>query len=71
MLYEAVSRHSITYHGTGEAIREYIHAEDAARMSVQVLAPEFANCHLILTGQERSKDKGCHDNDLRNNAMGR
>lgn len=57
MLYEAVSRHSITYHGTGEAIREYIHAEDAARMSVQVLAPEFANRHLILTGQERLRIK--------------
>jgi UDP-glucose 4-epimerase len=53
MLYEALQRHSITYHGSGEAIREYIHVEDAARMSVQVLAPEFANRHLILTGQER------------------
>jgi UDP-glucose 4-epimerase len=53
MLYEALQQHSITYHGSGEAIREYIHVEDAARMSVQVLAPEFANRHLILTGQER------------------
>jgi UDP-glucose 4-epimerase len=53
MLHEALERHSITYHGSGEAIREYIHVEDAARMSVQVLAPEFANRHLILTGQER------------------
>jgi UDP-glucose 4-epimerase len=53
MLHEAVERHSITYHGTGEAIREYIHVEDAARMSVQILAPEFANRHHILTGQER------------------
>ncbi|ODT84430.1 MAG: NAD-dependent epimerase [Nitrosomonadales bacterium SCN 54-20] len=53
MLYEALEQHSITYHGSGEAIREYIHVEDAARMSVQVLGPEFANRHLILTGQER------------------
>jgi UDP-glucose 4-epimerase len=57
MLYEALERHSITYHGSGEAIREYIHVEDAARMSVQVLAPEFANRHLILTGQERLRIK--------------
>lgn len=57
MLHEAVERHSITYHGTGEAIREYIHVEDAARMSVQILAPEFANRHLILTGQERLRIK--------------
>jgi len=57
MLHEAVEKHSITYRGSGEAIREYIHAEDAARMSVQVLAPEFANRHLILTGQERMRIK--------------
>jgi len=57
MLHEAVEKHSITYRGSGEAIREYIHVEDAARMSVQVLAPEFANLHLILTGQERLRIK--------------
>ncbi|MEE8287969.1 MAG: NAD(P)-dependent oxidoreductase, partial [Nitrosomonadaceae bacterium] len=57
MLHEAVEKHSITYKGSGEAIREYIHVEDAARMSVQVLAPEFANRHLILTGQERMRIK--------------
>lgn len=53
MLREAIEHHSITYKGSGEAMREYIHVEDAARMSVQVLAPEFANRHLILTGQEK------------------
>lgn len=53
MLHEAIQKHTITYHGTGNAMREYIHVEDAARMSVQVLAPEFANRHLILTGQEK------------------
>ncbi len=53
MLQEAVQKHSITYRGNGGAIREYIHVEDAARMSVQILAPEFANRHLILTGQEK------------------
>lgn len=57
MLHEAVEKHSITYHGSGEAIREYIHVEDAARMSVQILEPEFANRHLILTGQERLRIK--------------
>jgi UDP-glucose 4-epimerase len=57
MLHEAVENHSITYKGSGEAMREYIHVEDAARMSVQVLAPEFANRHLILTGQEKLRIK--------------
>ena len=69
MLHEALERHSITYHGSGEAIREYIHVEDAARMSVQVLAPEFANRHLILTGQERLRIKGCYDYDLGDHAL--
>lgn len=55
MLHEAIQKHSITYHGSGNAMREYIHVEDAARMSVQVLSPEFANRHLILTGQERMR----------------
>ncbi|SFE72704.1 NAD(P)-dependent oxidoreductase [Nitrosomonas sp. Nm166] len=57
MLHEAVAHHSITYKGSGEAMREYIHVEDAARMSVQILAPEFANRHLILTGQEKLRIK--------------
>lgn len=57
MLHEAIADHSITYKGSGEAMREYIHVEDAARMSVQVLAPEFANNHMILTGQEKLKIK--------------
>ncbi len=55
MLHEAVAHHSITYKGSGEALREYIHVEDAARMSVQILAAEFANRHLILTGQEKMR----------------
>lgn len=53
MLFEALQNHTITYHGSGDALREYIHVEDAARMSVQILAPEFANRHLVLTGQEK------------------
>jgi len=53
MLHEAIQQRAITYRGSGESIREYIHVEDAARMSVQILAPEFANRHLILTGQEK------------------
>ena len=57
MLHEAVAHHSVTYKGSGEAMREYIHVEDAARMSVQILAPEFANRHMILTGQEKLRIK--------------
>jgi UDP-glucose 4-epimerase len=53
LLKQALEKKSITYDGSGDAMREYIHVTDAARLSVQVLAPEYANRHLILTGQER------------------
>ncbi len=53
MLHEAIKHRSITYKGSSNAMREYIHVEDAARMSVQILEPEYANRHLILTGQEK------------------
>ena len=49
----AVETGRIVHSGDGEEIREYIHARDAARLSVQVLAPEFENQHVILTGTER------------------
>ncbi|MCB1984849.1 MAG: NAD(P)-dependent oxidoreductase [Burkholderiales bacterium] len=55
MLHEAITHRSITYKGSGNAMREYIHVEDAARLSVQVLAQEYANRHLILTGQEKMR----------------
>ena len=41
--------------GDGEEIREYIHVEDAARYSVDALAPEFENQCLVLTGQQPMK----------------
>jgi UDP-glucose 4-epimerase len=36
--------------GTGDEIREYVHVKDAARSSVQVLADEFRNERIVLTG---------------------
>lgn len=51
----AMKNGEIVYEGDPEAMREYIHASDAARLSVSVLAPEFKNRHIILTGQERLK----------------
>lgn len=53
MLREAASTGAIKYPGSGEAVREFIHVRDAAMLSVKVLEPEFANRHLVLTGQEK------------------
>jgi len=53
MLQQAITKSCITYGGNGEAVREYIHVTDAARLSVQVLEKRYANRHLVLTGTER------------------
>lgn len=50
---QALQEKRISYSGSASAMREYIHATDAAKLSVQILAPEYANRHLVLTGQER------------------
>ncbi len=42
----------VIYEGSPEAMREYIHVEDAARASVTALGNEFRNQHVVLTGQE-------------------
>ena len=42
----------INYEGDIDAMREYIHVEDAARASVDVLHDDFINESIVLTGQE-------------------
>jgi UDP-glucose 4-epimerase len=49
---EALETGRIRYAGSPEAMREYIHVEDAARASVAALGDEFCNQHVVLTGQE-------------------
>lgn len=52
----AVKEKTIDHHGDGLEIREYIHAADAAKLSVDVIeSEEFLNFHVILTGTERMK----------------
>jgi len=53
LLKQALEDKSITYSGSGEAMREYVHVVDAAKLSVQILGEEYANRHLILSGHER------------------
>jgi len=53
LLKQALEQKRITYGGTGEALREYIHVSDAAKLSVKILEEEFANRHIILSGHER------------------
>lgn len=48
----ALETGKLTYEGNSEAMREYIHVEDAARASVTALEEPFRNQHVVLTGQE-------------------
>jgi UDP-glucose 4-epimerase len=49
LLLQALEGH-IRHKGTADDKREYIHVEDAARLSVQSLEDRYANQHLVLTG---------------------
>lgn len=54
-LNQAVEENKIIYWGTGEEVREYIHVQDAAQSSVDVLSKEFADKCVILTGNQSMK----------------
>ena len=49
---QAIKTGKIIYPGTGDERREYIHVKDAAKLSFDALAPEFANKCLTLTGTQ-------------------
>jgi len=56
LLYDSVTSGVLTYKGDGEDIREYIHAADAAKLSVDVIEDnQYENEHIILTGIEKLK----------------
>ena len=51
---EALSDKKITYSGDGDEIREYIHASDAAKLSVDIIEDaSYANDTITLTGVEK------------------
>jgi len=49
---QAFQEGRITYHGTGDEIRELIHVKDAAQNSVSILDPAYENQHIIITGSQ-------------------
>ncbi len=70
---KAIKTGEIIHGGDGEEIREYIHAHDAAVLSVDVIESEnFKNQQVVLTGVEKMKRhelflmiKEILDNDLK------
>lgn len=53
LLKQACEKGAIAYHGSPDAMREYIHVSDAAKLTLDTLQDKFANRHIVLTGQER------------------
>ena len=56
-LTQAVRDRKVVVSGSGEELREYVHATDVARASVQILEPEFRNEHVVLTGHQAMRVK--------------
>jgi UDP-glucose 4-epimerase len=57
ILKQALIDGKITREGDGEEIREYIHVQDAARLSVDILSEEYKNKCFLITGNEQVKIK--------------
>ena len=58
MVKQAVTTREIVHSGDGEEQREYIHAADAAKLSVDILENDaYKNKHIILTGTQKVKRK--------------
>jgi UDP-glucose 4-epimerase len=56
LLDRAIKTGELHYKGDGEDLREYIHAADAAKLSVDILEDnQYENEHIILTGIEKLK----------------
>ena len=52
LIKQALEKKEINYWGTGEEIRQYIHVKDAAKGSVKILADDFKDKYISLTGLE-------------------
>lgn len=56
-LRQAVESKKIVYCGTGQELREFIHVQDAALCSVDILADDYENKCVILTGSQPMRVK--------------
>ncbi len=51
-VHEALTTGVITYYGAPTALREYVHVDDASTATLEILAPEFANQNIIISGNQ-------------------
>lgn len=55
ILKQALTERKIIRYGDGQELREYIHVEDAARCSVDILSDEYINQSVIISGHQQIK----------------
>ena len=51
-IYQAFKNKKIEWNGSKNALREFIHVEDAADCAVKILDSKYINQHIILTGHQ-------------------
>ena len=56
-LQQGLRDNKIIYPGTGEEVREYINVKDAARLSVDILSPDYKNQHIVISGHQSMKSR--------------
>ena len=56
-LYQAINAGKIVCNGDGEEIREYIHVEDAAKMTIKTINKKFENKYITISGINSLKAK--------------
>ena len=49
---EALETGGIAYYGAPTALREYVHVEDAADCTLEILKPEFENRNVVISGNQ-------------------
>ena len=49
---EAITQNKINYYGSPDALREYIHAEDAANICCEILDEKYVDQHITITGHQ-------------------
>ena len=49
---EIIKNKKIEYHGTGEERREYIHVDDASKLTIKSLEKKYTNSAITISGQQ-------------------
>ena len=71
MITQAIEKKKITRSGSGEEIRDYIHIEDAAKVSVKLLESDEKIEYVMITGNQTMKIKQVVNmiNEMMNNEI--